>query len=69
MKIDFDIKKVSITFKFTLEELENMIEVYARQPQKNELEKSIRQDLRNIRVKVEEEIQSKINKGENNEWL
>ena len=50
MKIDFS--KLEITFKFRLEELENMIEVYTRQPKKSELEDGIRKDLRNIRVKV-----------------
>lgn len=54
MKIDFS--KLEITFKFRLEELENMIEVYTRQPKKSELEDGIRKDLRNIRVKVEERI-------------
>ena len=54
MKMDF--KNIQITFKFRLEELENMIEVYTRQPHKSELEDGIRQDLRNIRVKVEEKI-------------
>ena len=54
MKMDF--KDIQITFKFRLEELENMIEVYTRQPHKSELEDGIRQDLRNIRVKVEEKI-------------
>ena len=49
MKIDFS--KLEITFKFRLEELENMIEVYTRQPKKDELEDGIRKDLRNIRVK------------------
>ena len=49
-------KIISITFKFRLEELENMIEVYTRQPKKGELEDGIRQDLRNIRIKVEERI-------------
>jgi len=42
--------------KYSLEELENMIEVYTRQPKKCELEDGIRQDLRNIRMKVEEKI-------------
>ena len=46
MKIDFS--KLEITFKFRLEELENMIEVYTRQPKKDELEDGIRKDLRNI---------------------
>ena len=32
MKMDF--KDIQITFKFRLEELENMIEVYTRQPHK-----------------------------------
>ena len=54
MKMDF--KNIQITFKFRLEELENMIEVYTRQPKKSELEDGIRQDLRNIRVKVEDRI-------------
>ncbi len=54
MKMDF--KDIQITFKFRLEELENMIEVYTRQPHKSELENGIRQDLRNIRVKIEERI-------------
>ena len=54
MKINY--KDISITFKFRLEELENMIEVYTRQPKKGELEDGIRQDLRNIRIKVEERI-------------
>ena len=54
MKMDF--KNIQITFKFRLEELENMIEVYTRQPHKSELEDGIRQDLRNIRVKAEEKI-------------
>jgi len=54
MKMDF--KDIQITFKFRLEELENMIEVYTRQPHKSELEDGIRQDLRNIRVKVEDKI-------------
>ena len=54
MKMDF--KDIQITFKFRLEELENMIEVYTRQPHKSELEDCIRQDLRNIRVKVEDKI-------------
>ena len=52
MKINY--KDISITFKFRLEELENMIEVYTRQPKKCELEDGIRQDLRNIRIKVED---------------
>lgn len=54
MKINY--KDISITFKFRLEELENMIEVYTRQPKKCVLEDGIRQDLRNIRIKVEERI-------------
>ena len=54
MKINY--KDISITFKFRLEELENMIEVYTRQPKKGELEDGISQDLRNIRMKVEERI-------------
>ena len=51
-----DFSKLQITFKFRLEELENMIEVYTRQPHDNPLEDGIRQDLRNIRIKVEEKI-------------
>ena len=51
MKMDFS--KMQITFKFRLEELENMIEVYARQPMKDELEEGIRRDLRNIRMNIE----------------
>jgi len=54
MKMDF--KDIQITFKFRLEELENMIEVYTRQPHKSKLEDGIRHDLRNIRVKVEDRI-------------
>jgi len=54
MKMDFS--KLRITFKFRLEELENMIEVYTRQPHDNPLEDGIRKDLRNIRMKVEERI-------------
>lgn len=54
MKMDFS--KLQITFKFRLEELENMIEVYTRQPHDNPLEDGIRKDLRNIRIKVEERI-------------
>ena len=54
MKMDFS--KLRITFKFRLEELENMIEVYTRQPHDNPLEDGIRKDLRNIRMKVEEKI-------------
>jgi len=62
MKINF--KDISITFKFRLEELENMIEVYTRQPHKSELEDGIRQDLRNIRIKVEERINIEKEKAE-----
>ena len=58
MKINY--KDISITFKFRLEELENMIEVYTRQPKKCELEDGIRQDLRNIRMKVEDRINKEI---------
>ena len=54
MKMDFS--KLQITFKFRLEELENMIEVYTRQPHDSPLEDGIRKDLRNIRMKVEERI-------------
>ena len=54
MKMDFS--KMQITFKFRLEELENMIEVYARQPMKGELEEGVRRDLRNIRLNIEEII-------------
>tara|TARA_R100001530_G_scaffold46027_1_gene34610 strand:+ start:105 stop:356 length:252 start_codon:yes stop_codon:yes gene_type:complete len=54
MKMDFS--KLRITFKFRLEELENMIEVYTRQPHDSPLEDGIRKDLRNIRMKVEERI-------------
>ena len=54
MKMDFS--KIQITFKFRLEELENMIEVYARQPMKGELEEGVRRDLRNIRLNIEEII-------------
>ena len=54
MKMDFS--KMQITFKFRLEELENMIEVYARQPMKDELEEGIRRDLRNIRMNIEKII-------------
>ncbi len=54
MKMDFS--KMQITFKFRLEELENMIEVYARQPMKDELEEGIRRDLRNIRMNIEKRI-------------
>tara|TARA_R100001443_G_scaffold4000_3_gene12063 strand:- start:5552 stop:5803 length:252 start_codon:yes stop_codon:yes gene_type:complete len=63
MKIDFS--KLEITFKFRLEELENMIEVYTRQPKKSELEDGIRKDLRNIRVKVEERINTLQEEAEN----
>ena len=49
-------KDITITFKFRLEELENIIEVYTRQPKKSKLEDGIRKDLRNIRMKVEERI-------------
>jgi len=62
MNIDF--KNISITFKFTLEELENIIEVYTRQPHKSELEDNIRHDLRNIRMKVEEKINTQKEKAE-----
>ena len=51
-----DFSKIQITFKFRLEELENMIEVYARQPMKGELEEGVRRDLRNIRLNIEEII-------------
>ena len=51
-----DFSKMQITFKFRLEELENMIEVYARQPMKGELEEGVRRDLRNIRLNIEEII-------------
>ena len=54
MKMDFS--KMQITFKFRLEELENMIEVYARQPMKGELEEGVRRDIRNIRLNIEEII-------------
>tara|TARA_R100001440_G_scaffold27626_4_gene45168 strand:- start:8479 stop:8745 length:267 start_codon:yes stop_codon:yes gene_type:complete len=54
MKMNF--KDITITFKFRLEELENIIEVYTRQPKKSKLEDGIRKDLRNIRMKVEERI-------------
>ena len=63
MKIDFS--KLEITFKFRLEELEIMIEVYTRQPKKSELEDGIRKDLRNIRVKVEERINTLQEEAEN----
>ena len=63
MKIDFS--KLEITFKFRLEELENMIEVYTRQPKKDELEDGIRKVLRNIRVKVEERINTLQEEAEN----
>ena len=33
-----------------------MIEVYARQPMKGELEEGVRRDLRNIRLNIEEII-------------
>ena len=51
-----DFSKIQITFKFRLEELENMIQVYARQPMKGELEEGVRRDLRNIRLNIEEII-------------
>ena len=47
MKINY--KDISITFKFRLEELEN--------------EDGIRQDLRNIRMKVEDRINKEIQKA------
>jgi hypothetical protein len=49
-------RKTSITFKFTLEELENIIEVYSRQPHDDPLENQVRTDLKNIRLKVEKKI-------------
>lgn len=42
-----------ITIKFSLEELELMIEVLARTPHDNTLENSLRKDLRVIRKDVE----------------
>ena len=48
--------KTSITFKFTLEELENIIEVYSRQPHDSPLENQVRTDLKNIRLQVEDKI-------------
>ena len=44
-----------IGIKFSLEELELMIEVLARTPHDNTLENSLRKDLRNIRKNVEEQ--------------
>ena len=49
-------RKTSITFKFTLEELENIIEVYSRQPHDAPLENQVRTDLKNIRLQVEKKI-------------
>jgi hypothetical protein len=49
-------RKTSITFKFTLEELENIIEVYSRQPHDEPLENQVRTDLKNIRLQVEKKI-------------
>jgi len=44
-----------IGIKFSLEELELMIEVLARTPHDNTLENSLRKDLRNIRKNVEDQ--------------
>ena len=44
-----------IGIKFSLEELELMIEVLARTPHDNTLENSLRKDLRSIRKDVEEQ--------------
>ena len=49
-------RKTSITFKFTLEEIENIIEVYSRQPHDEPLENQVRTDLINIRLQVEKKI-------------
>ena len=49
-------RKTSITFKFTLEELENIIEVYSRKPHDEPLENQVRTDLKNIRLQVEKKI-------------
>ena len=49
-------RKTSITFKFTLEELETIIEVYSRQPHDEPLENQVRTDLKNIRLQVEKKI-------------
>ena len=50
------INEIVITCKFTVPEIENMIEVYSREPHDDPLEKRVEEDLRNIRKKAEDEI-------------
>ena len=50
------INEIVITCKFTIHEIENMIEVYSREPHDDPLEKRVEEDLRNIRKKAEDEI-------------
>ena len=43
-----------IGIKFSLEELETLIEILERTPHNNSVENKLREDLRNIRKKIEE---------------